>query len=69
MEEIIEKTYQVKIIEAPLGKFLTQKNIQEGDVRIFVTRITVTEDTKENYRIATQEEKDEYENTMLAIIE
>ena len=53
------------VLEASDGMFLTQKELKENDLRLFVTSITVNETTENNYREATAEEKTEYENSML----
>lgn len=61
MEDI---EYKIIIKKASEGMFLTQKNLSENEIRIFVTQITVTEETKDNYREATIEEKNTYEETL-----
>lgn len=59
--EIQEHT--LKILKASEGKFLTQKAevLPEHESRLYVTQITVTDATKDNYREATLEEKEAYE--------
>ena len=59
--EIQEHT--LKILKASEGKFLTQKAevLPEHESRLFVKQITVTDETKDNYREATLEEKEAYE--------
>ena len=49
------------------GMFLTQKAevLPEHESRLYVTQITVTDETKDNYREATLEEKEAYENSLL----
>jgi hypothetical protein len=56
-------TYNVQILKASEGMFLTQvaETLQEHESRLFVKQITVTNDTKDNYREATLEEKEAYE--------
>jgi len=58
------ENYSIQILKASEGKYLTQKVLSENDVRTFHTMITVTNETKENYREATEEEKIEYENSL-----
>lgn len=59
--EIQEHT--LKILKASEGKYLTQvaETLQEHESRLYVTQITVTEETKNSYREATLEEKEAYE--------
>ena len=56
-------TYNVQILKASDGMFLTQKAevLPEHESRLFVRQITVTDATKDNYREATAEEKESYE--------
>ena len=60
-------TYNIQILKASEGKFLTQKAevLPEHESRLFVKQITVTDATKDNYREATLEEKEAYENSLL----
>lgn len=60
-------TYNIQILKASEGMFLTQKAevLPEHESRLYVTQITVTDATKDNYREATLEEKTEYENSLL----
>ena len=60
-------TYNVQILKASEGMFLTQKAevLPEHESRLFVKQITVTDATKDNYREATLEEKEAYENSLL----
>ena len=55
--------YTVQILKASEGKYLTQiaETLPEHESRLFVKQITVTEETKNNYREATQAEKDAWE--------
>ena len=55
--------YTVQILKASEGKYLTQiaETLQEHESRLYVKQITVTEETKNNYREATLEEKEAYE--------
>lgn len=55
--------YTVQILKASEGMFLTQKaeTLQEHESRLYVKAITVTAETKDNYREATLEEKEAYE--------
>ena len=55
--------YTVQILKASDGMFLTQKAevLPEHESRLFVKQITVTDETKDNYREATAEEKEAYE--------
>ena len=55
--------YTVQILKASEGKYLTQvaETLQEHESRLFVKQITVTEETKNNYREATAAEKDAWE--------
>ena len=48
--------------------FLTQKAeiLPDSESRLYVTQITVDETTKDNYREATAEEKEAYENSLNA---
>ena len=61
-------TYSVQILKASEGMFLTQKAevLPEHESRLYVTQITVTDATKDNYREATLAEKTEYENSLNA---
>ena len=61
-------TYNIQILKASEGMFLTQKAevLPEHESRLYVTQITVTDETKDNYREATLEEKTEYENSLNA---
>ena len=61
------QNYNIQILKASEGKFLTQKAevLPEHESRLYVTQITVTDETKDNYREATLEEKTEYENSLL----
>ena len=60
-------TYNIQILKASDGMFLTQKAevLPEHESRLFVKQITVTDATKDNYREATAEEKEAYENSLL----
>jgi hypothetical protein len=60
-------TYNIQILKASEGMFLTQKAevLPEHESRLFVKQITVTDETKDNYREATLEEKEAYENSLL----
>lgn len=60
-------TYNIQILKASDGMFLTQKAevLPEHESRLYVKQITVTDATKDNYREATLEEKTEYENSLL----
>ena len=60
-------TYNIQILKASEGMFLTQKAevLPEHESRLFVKQITVTDATKDNYREATAEEKEAYENSLL----
>ena len=55
--------YTLKILKASEGKYLTQvaETLQEHESRLYVKQITVTDDTINNYREATAEEKEAYE--------
>ena len=55
----------IYVLEAADGMFLTQIELQESDARLFVTAVTVDETTENNYREATEQEKTDYENSML----
>ena len=59
--------YTVQILKASEGMFLTQKAevLPEHESRLFVKQITVTDATKDNYREATAEEKESYEESLL----
>ncbi len=65
--EIINKDGYLTL-EAAEGMYLTQiaKTLPEHESRLYVTQITVTDATKDNYREATLEEKTEYENSLNA---
>lgn len=56
-------TYNVQILKASEGKFLTQiaEVLPEHESRMYATQITVNANTKDNYREATLEEKEAYE--------
>ena len=56
-------TYNVQILKASEEMFLTQKAeiLPDSESRLYVTQITVTDATKDNYREATLEEKEAYE--------
>lgn len=60
-------TYNIQILKASNGMFLTQKAevLPEHESRLYVKQITVTDATKDNYREATLEEKEAYENSLL----
>ena len=62
------QNYNIQILTAPEGMFLTQKAevLSESESRLYVTQITVTDATKDNYREATEAEKLEYENSLNA---
>jgi len=62
--EIQEHT--LKILKASEGMYLTQiaETLQEHESRLYVTQITVTDETKDNYREATAEEKEVYEASL-----
>lgn len=55
--------HTLTILKASEVKFLTQKAevLPEHESRLFVKQITVTDETKDNYREATLEEKEAYE--------
>jgi hypothetical protein len=59
--------YNIQILKASEGMFLTQiaETLPEHESRLFVKQITVTDETKDNYREATLEEKEAYENSLL----
>ena len=59
--------YNVQILTASEGKYLTQKIVAENDVPIFVKSITVNNLTKDNYREATEAEKIAYEESLKPI--
>ena len=61
-----ETQYTVTIKTASEGMFLTQKAevLPEHESRLYVTQITVTDATKDNYREATKEEKEAYERSI-----
>ncbi len=59
--------YNIQILKASDGMFLTQKAevLPEHESRLYVTQITVTDATKDNYREATLEEKTAYEDSLM----
>lgn len=59
-------TYNIQILKASDGMFLTQKAevLPEHESRLYVTQITVTDATKDNYREATLAEKEAYDLEM-----
>lgn len=61
-------TYNVQILTASDGMFLTQKAevLPDHESRLYVQQITVTAATKDNYREATAAEKESYENSLNA---
>ena len=61
------QNYNVQILTASEGMFLTQKAevLPEHESRLYVPQITVTAETKDNYREATKEEKEAYEKSLL----
>jgi hypothetical protein len=63
------QNYNVQILTASEGMFLTQKAevLPEHESRLYVEKITVNAETKDNYREATVEEKLEYENSLLNV--
>jgi len=63
-----ETQYTVTIKTASEGMFLTQKAevLPEHESRLYVEKITVNENTKDNYREAALAEKLEYENSLNA---
>ena len=54
------------ILKASEGKYLTQEaeTLQYHESRLYVKQITVTNETKDNYREATVEEKEAYERSI-----
>ena len=62
------QNYNVQILTASEGMFLTQKAevLPEHESRLYVEKITVNDNTKDNYREATLEEKTAYENSLNA---
>lgn len=63
------ENYQVQILKASEGMFLTQKAevLPEHESRLYVEKITVNAETKDNYREATEEEKTAYEESLMNI--
>lgn len=61
------QNYNVQILKASEGMFLTQKAevLPEHESRLYVEKITVNDNTKDNYREATLQEKEEYEKSLL----
>ncbi len=59
--------YTVTIKKASEGKYLTQvaETLQEHESRLFVKQITVNDETINNYREATEEEKTAYEAQLI----
>lgn len=59
-------TYNVQILTASDGMFLTQKAevLPESESRLYVKQITVDATTKDNYREATLEEKENHEKSI-----
>lgn len=59
-------TYNVQILKASDGMFLTQKAdvLPDHESRLYAQQITVTAATKDNYREATLEEKESYEKSI-----
>lgn len=55
-------TYTMKEIKAKEGYYLTQVE-EVGENRIFITAIKGVNINESDWREATQEEKDEFENT------
>jgi len=64
--EIINKDGYLTL-EAAEGMFLTQKAevLPEHESRLYVEKITVNAETKDNYRESTLAEKESYENSLL----
>ena len=60
------QNYNVQILTASEGMFLTQKAevLPEHESRLYVQQITVNAETKDNYREATEEEKEAYERSI-----
>lgn len=63
-------TYNVQILKASEGMFLTQKAevLPESESRLYVKQITVDATTKDNYREATEAEKTEWEAEQIKAI-
>jgi hypothetical protein len=61
-----ETQYTVTIKTASEGMFLTQKAevLPDSESRLYATKITVNDNTKDNYREATVEEKEAYERSI-----
>ena len=61
------QNYQVQILTASEGMFLTQKaeTLPDSESRLYVKQITVNNETKDNYREATEQEKESYEKSLL----
>jgi tetrahydromethanopterin S-methyltransferase subunit G len=61
------QNYNVQILTASEGMFLTQKAevLPEHESRLYVQQITVDAKTKDNYREATVEEKTAYEESLM----
>jgi hypothetical protein len=59
-------TYNVQILKASEGMFLTQKAevLPDHESRLYAQQITVTAETKDNYREATAAEKESYEKSI-----
>jgi hypothetical protein len=59
-------TYNVQILKASDGMFLTQKAdvLPDHESRLYVNQITVDAETKDNYREATLEEKENHEKSI-----
>lgn len=59
-------TYNVQILTASDGMYLTQKAevLPDHESRSYVQQITVDATTKDNYREATAAEKESYENSL-----
>jgi hypothetical protein len=59
-------TYNVQILKASEGMYLTQKAevLPDHESRLYAQQITVTAETKDNYREATAEEKESYEKSI-----
>lgn len=61
MENITKTTIEVSVLTPEDGFYLTQSLLKEGEDRIFSEKIFLAKDASESdWRIASQEEKDDY---------
>ena len=65
-----QSTISIRVIEPREGFYLTKKVWNEGEDRVFSTKVILSAlDSPDNWREATLEEKEEWENKLKEIEE